>query len=133
MGQLNIFSGLDNRLRAEGDGSIQIVEDEDAIGASVENILLTRRGERVMRRGFGSRIVDLLFEPIDSITSGFIRLRTLQDIPANGEDRIVIDSVTINPDPDNGVYKVEIGYHLQNLPGRRFEFRRIFRATGEVT
>lgn len=133
MGQLSVYSGLDNRLRADGDGRLLVVEDEEAVGASVENILLTRKGERVMRRDFGAGILDLLFEPVDATTSAFIRLRTLQDIPANGEDRVIIERVTINEDPDNNRYDVTIAYRLRSLPGRRFEFRRIFRATGDVT
>jgi len=133
MGQLGIYSALDNRLRADGMGNILIPEDEDAVGASVENILLTRRGERVMRRDFGSRIIDLLFEPVDVQTSAFIRLNTLQDIPRNGEDRIIINKVDVQPDADRGIYEVVILYHLRSLPSRRFEFRRIFRSSGDVS
>ena len=133
MGQLDVYSALDNRLRADGDGNILVVTDEEAVGASIENILLTRRGERPMRRNFGTGMLDLLFEPVDDTTAGFMKLKTLQDIPANGEDRLIIEGVTIADDPDNGRYDVSIPYRLKSLPGRRFEFRRIFRATGDVT
>jgi hypothetical protein len=46
---------------------------EDAIKESMKAILLTRRGERVMRPDFGCGINDMVFNAIDSYTLNIIK------------------------------------------------------------
>lgn len=70
--------------------------DEDVIRTSIEMILLTRLGERVMFPEFGAFIPDLVFEPSDDVLA--ISLRALiQEEFLNWEDRATLAAVDVDP------------------------------------
>lgn len=53
-------------------------DDESILRTSIENILMTRFGERVMRPSFGSNVHDLLFEPSDEVLAVALRAAVQQ-------------------------------------------------------
>lgn len=48
------------------------IRDIQLVKLDILNHIFTRRGERVMMPGFGTRIPDLPFEPLDDITLGIL-------------------------------------------------------------
>lgn len=44
------------------------IQDIELVKLDLLNHIFTRRGERVMMPGFGTRIPDLAFEPLDGVT-----------------------------------------------------------------
>lgn len=48
------------------------IRDVELVKLDLLNHIFTRRGERVMMPGFGTRIPDLPFEPLDDITLGML-------------------------------------------------------------
>lgn len=56
-----------------GQGGVAMVEDVDEIKQSIEMILSTAQGERVMRPAFGSQLHELVFEPINLETMALAR------------------------------------------------------------
>jgi phage baseplate assembly protein W len=79
--------------------------DVDLVKKDLMNHIFTRFGERIMMPRFGTRIPDLLFEPLDSITIGIIHedLRAVIDFDPRvvvNEDDIDGDGIRLVPSVD---------------------------------
>ena len=76
-------------------GDVVVKKDADAIRQSVSNLLYTRIGERPFNEGIGTNLSNLLFEPLNSITAGFIsaEIRNVLDIY---EPRIEVEQIEVN-------------------------------------
>lgn len=104
----------DANLDVGVDSSLELVYNEDAINKSIVTILGTRRGTRVFRRGFGSYIYDLLFDPMDSATVTRIR-REIIDAIERWEPRISLEKTEVIPDYPEQQYFVELEYRIPAL------------------
>lgn len=67
------FSDLDHQLEPSDTGDIDIVKEARAIEQSFINILMTQKGERVLRPNFGTDFRRAVFDLNDSTSDGFIR------------------------------------------------------------
>ena len=74
---------------------------------SIEQILLTYKGERVMEYHFGSELDTDIFEPNESVTHNLISYQ-IKEALKKYEPRITVESVTLTEE-DNKVY-AEIVY-----------------------
>lgn len=81
--------------------------DEDVIRTSIEMILLTTPGERVMIPEFGSDLQALLFEPSDDVLAIALRA-AIQEAINEWEDRAQVSSVEIIPDETTVTIRVPI-------------------------
>ena len=93
-------------------GGVSIDEGRILVRQSIMQILGTRIGERVMRRDFGSRIYDLVFEPndplIDVQVEHYVRVAI-----ERWEPRVLVGPVTINRDQRlEGVLLIEVTYEI---------------------
>jgi len=61
-------------------GYPRIKEDIELIKDSIKQILLTRKGERVMLRNFGSNLHKLIFEPNDELLKELVRVEVEEAI-----------------------------------------------------
>jgi len=68
--------------------------DDDVLKTSIECILFTRVGERVMLRDFGSNIYQKPFDPNDKFLRNEI-IQELRDAIARWDDRIEIETVDV--------------------------------------
>ena len=75
-------------------GTLEPKSDEDILKSSVQWIVLTRLGERVMLPEFGSSLFDALFEPNDSTTAIDIT-RSVRSAVNRWDDRIIIEDVSV--------------------------------------
>lgn len=82
---------------AEG-GQAAMVQFEEDVRESILIILLTDRGERVMRPTFGAGLNSFLFEPINPTTTAALRER-VEDSLIDWEPRIDVIQVTVEPAP----------------------------------
>lgn len=94
---------------------LMVVKDFVAIKKSVENLLTTYPGERFFNPNIGSRVTQLLFEPIDFINATSIREEIEYTINAF-EPRVLLNSVNVGPNYDDDGYDVEIDYSIVGLP-----------------
>ena len=86
--------------------------DHAHIHESIRQILGTRKGERLMRPEFGTRLYELVFEPNDRLLYGLIRHEVVEALE-RWEPRIVIREVLIAPDEtDHHLVLVHISYRL---------------------
>jgi len=105
-----IYSDLHPELMLTELRDIFIVKNEQSIEASIQNILLTYPGERIMRPEFGSRIEEYLFENLTSEDDlVFIEMEVRQAIET-AEKRIKIVTVQAESVPDSFEIVVKVAY-----------------------
>lgn len=86
-----------------------VVKDKAAIAQAIQNLLFTRIGERVFQPDLGSRLLNLLFEPLDNATAALISLE-IRQVLERYEPRITVDRVIAYPDSEENGFQVELSY-----------------------
>ena len=104
------------------DGPFELVFNEDSIVKSLETCFTTPRFSRVFRRKFGSRLLSLLFEPLDQITADAIGFE-LKQVAEQWEKRISNINVVVIPDYDNQQYYVELTYTIPLLGNKMVNYK----------
>lgn len=97
--------------------TVELVEDETDIAQSIQIILNTTLGERVMQPDFGANLEDLLFEKIDITTLTIITNR-LKRAFLYHESRIKINDIDLTPDIANGILQVIVDYTVVSTNSR---------------
>ena len=101
-----------------GAGVITVKEEED-IKQCLEIILSTTPGERVMRPDFGCNMRDMVFEPINTSLTTYMRDQIEKAILYH-EPRIDLKRVAINTaDVFEGVVLIEIDYVVRTTNSRQ--------------
>jgi uncharacterized protein len=88
-----------------------VVKDKAAIAQAIQNLLFTRIGERMFQPNLGSRLLNLLFEPLDNATAALISLE-VREVLERYEPRISVLSVLVYPDSDENGFQVELSYSI---------------------
>jgi phage baseplate assembly protein W len=86
---------------------------DNAVIASLKNLIYTNFYERKFNPTIGSNIQALLFSPIDSITASVMQKEILTMI-ANFEPRVKVDELRVDADPDNYGFNVVIRFYVLN-------------------
>lgn len=109
-------------------GRIALSRRERDVEEAITMILLTAKGQRVMRPEFGCRIHELVFAPNDATTEG-LAIYYVEEALAMWEPRIEVLSVGAAPDPTAPErLLIEIEYEIKTTYDRRtlvFPFYRI--------
>jgi len=92
-----------------------VVKDFNAIKNSIMSLILTVPGERFFNPRIGSKIYDLLFDPMDFITSESIKSEIKYTIRAF-EPRVSLNNVLVQENYENNSYDIEIEYTVVGLP-----------------
>jgi phage baseplate assembly protein W len=90
-------------------------KDFSAITQSIKNLITTVPGERFFNPNIGSRIIDLLFEPLDFINADAIKSEVEYTIGAF-EPRVILKNVLVEENYSNNAYNIEIEYQVVGLP-----------------
>tara|TARA_R100001015_G_C4635230_1_gene204137 strand:- start:10268 stop:10675 length:408 start_codon:yes stop_codon:yes gene_type:complete len=91
-------------------GDISLKKEAAAIRQSVQNIIMTKKGEKPFNRGFGVGIRDYLFENISSSELDIAVLRSeIQTQLINFEPRVVLDEIIID---DSLIDRNELGIQI---------------------
>jgi len=91
-------SGLAFPPAADSHGAIAMVSYEEDIRQSIQIILATNPGERVMRPDFGAGLRDFVFEPADLTTVNRLSARVRESL-IDFELRISLQTVEVTIDP----------------------------------
>lgn len=86
---------------------------ENAVIASVKNLLNTNFFERPFNPTLGSNITALLFEPVDDVTASILQKEILTTL-TNYEPRAKIDELLVTADPDNNRFDVTLRFYIIN-------------------
>ncbi len=113
-----IGAGFAFPLRVNVQGGVQISTAQPNIEESIMIILRTNLGERVYRPNFGSRLSELVFEPLSTPTLLLIR-RYVEEALEMWEPRINLKQVSADPDPVKGKVDIIITYQPKNSPDFR--------------
>lgn len=91
-----------------------VVFDEEAVRQAIRRIITTRKGSRFFNRSFGSRIENLLFEPINELTAASIRSEVFLVLEIY-EPRIEIfyGSSDVTVDHESGCYRVDLVFRVR--------------------
>jgi phage baseplate assembly protein W len=113
-----IGSGLGFPLQINVQGGIQLSSNTPNIEESIIIILRTDLGERVYRPNFGSRLSELVFEPMNVQTLLLIRLY-VEEALEMWEPRITLKEIRADPDPIRGKVDIIIEYQPKGSPDTR--------------
>ena len=99
--------------------ALKMLEDEADIESSLEILLSTRLGERIMVPDYGCNLEELLFSPLNlSVNTYFIDF--IKTAILYHEPRIDAKKIEINPaDELNGVLLINIEYIIRSTNSRR--------------
>ena len=117
--------GLDAR------GRIALARQEVDIEQAIIMILLTPKGQRLMRPTFGYQIHDLIFAPNDAATAG-LAVYYIEEALAMWEPRIDVLNVEIDTDPKTPERMlITIEYRIKATRDRRSLVFPFYRIPGE--
>jgi Bacteriophage baseplate protein W len=112
-------------------GRVALSRRDRDIEEAMRIILLTPKGQRVMRPEFGCQIHDLIFAPNDATTSG-LAIYYVEEALAMWEPRIRVLDVAASPDDENdGRLNVRIEYEIKATYDRRSLVFPFYRIPGE--
>lgn len=90
-------------------GDLMVVKDSADIKQSIKNLLMTRKGERLFQSAIGTKLFDLLFEPLDFATASLIRDEILV-ILSNYEKRVSVQNLVVDTNFEDNGYDIELYY-----------------------
>ena len=96
------------------------VKDKAAIVQSIQNLLLTNKGERLFQPQLGSNLQKSLFEPLDYGTAGMIRGQ-VKEVIKRWEPRVIVEDVRCEPDFNTNGYEVELSYRIIGREDRQVQ------------
>jgi phage baseplate assembly protein W len=88
-----------------------VLRNSNAIARSIRNIIFTARGDKPFNPFFGSRVSELLFDPMDQITTLAIKTE-IEETIKNFEPRVNLKKVQVDPSYDDNEYGVVINYEI---------------------
>jgi uncharacterized protein len=109
-----IWSDLDCRLIVDAQGSIKKVINIDAVKVSIDNILRTAKGTRVMLRDFGCDLRSMLFENIDGSLTKLITDEIKRAINT-WDNRVIVNSIGYKADPDNNSVSISLKFSIRGF------------------
>jgi phage baseplate assembly protein W len=92
-------------------GDLQVTKEDAAVKQSVVNLLMTIPGERPFQSRLGSRISELLFEPLDYGIAAQIQ-DEIRTTLRNYEPRIGIVQLKVEPEYDQNSFTVHMEYEI---------------------
>jgi phage baseplate assembly protein W len=100
-------------------GRIALARNEQDVEQAIRMILLTPKGQRIMRPDFGCSIHELVFEPNNGTVAG-LAAYYVEDALTTWEPRIEVLDVKANPDPEDASrLLIEIDYEIKATHDRR--------------
>ena len=117
--------------RVDTRGRIALARQERDVEEAIRMILLTPKGQRVMRPDFGCRIHDLAFAPNNATLTG-LATYYIEEALEMWEPRIQVEEVSPRVDHDNPErLLIDISYRLKATADRRSLVFPFYRIPGE--
>ena len=108
------FEDTGNAAGEEPDRRLSPCTYEEHVRQSLRALLLTTRGERFMRPGYGSGLGAYLFESIDATTTSLIKSEVRSTVERY-EPRVVLTDVAVDHNArDPGVLRVSVYYRIKS-------------------
>ncbi|AFB15359.1 baseplate wedge subunit [Synechococcus phage S-RIM8] len=91
------------------------VTNENSIKQAIKNLILTVPGEKPFQPLIGSRVYELLFEPLDPFTMDAIRDEIINTV-TQYEKRVDLVNVFVTPIYENNKINVTVEYRVIGVP-----------------
>lgn len=102
-----------------GSKNVKMLEDEADIKSSLEILLSTRLGERVMVPSYGCNLDELLFKPLNLTIKTYVT-DLIKTAILYHEPRIDLNKVEIDPSDElNGVLLIKLDYTIRTTNSRK--------------
>ena len=88
-----------------------VLKNANAIARSIRNLIFTNRGDKPFNPFLGSRVNEMLFDPMDQISSVSLRSEIERTINSF-EPRVNLDKVTVTPNYNENQYDIVIKYQI---------------------
>ena len=88
-----------------------VLKNANAIARSIRNLIFTNRGDKPFNPFLGSRVNQMLFDPMDQISSVSLKSEIERTINSF-EPRVKLEKVTVTPDYDGNQYDVVLKYQI---------------------
>lgn len=105
-------TGLAFPFRLDGAQRLSLVSGAEDIQQSIQIVLGTAPGERVMRPEFGCRAHELVFEPYDTATEALL-IYFIEEALARWEPRIRIEKIEVEAHRHEGQVLAHIYYTIK--------------------
>src|SRR4249919_601475 len=106
--------------------TVEMVADEEDIKQSLNILLSTSLGERVMQPKYGCNLNDYIFEGLSSSTIGYIKERVANSI-LYYEPRIIAEKIDVTADDSTdlleGRFTISVEY---SIPGTNSRFNYVY-------
>ncbi|MGM0622188.1 MAG: GPW/gp25 family protein [Bacteroidota bacterium] len=100
-------------------GAVKMLEDEADIKSSLEILLATRPGERIMLPEYGCNLEELLFKPMNLTLKTYV-IDIIKTAILYHEPRIDVNKIEIDTANElNGVLMIKIDYTIRTTNSRK--------------
>ncbi len=94
-----------------------MIADEEDIRSSLEILLSTGIGERIMQPAYGCDLKRLLFEPLDTSLKAYMK-DLIETAILYHEPRIRLDDIALEARPDQGMIEIMLDYTIRTTNSR---------------
>lgn len=127
-----VGNGWSFPIGVDARGRVALSRREHDIEEAIRIILMTSKGQRVMRPEFGCQIHELVFAPNDATTAG-LAVYYVEEALRMWEPRIRLLDVTAAPDEANdGRLMIHVSYEVRSTYDRRALVFPFYRIPGET-
>ena len=110
--------------------SVKMLTDEADIKSSLEILLSTRLGERIMVPGYGCNLDELMFKPLNLTLKTFV-VDLIKTAILYHEPRIDVNKINIDPTNElEGVLLINLDYTVRTTNSRKNMVYPFYKAEG---
>lgn len=107
-----VWSDLHHEIIQDGQGQIKKVTNVGAVLASIDNILRTYRGERVMLPQFASGLRGMVFEGMNDTLLKYLT-QEVREMIQTWDDRVTVTEVEVSSDPDQQYIQLVVTFIIK--------------------
>ena len=108
-----IWSDLHQDIVADSQGKLKKVTNEDSVKTSINNIIGTFQGERIMLPEFASNLRSLVFErATQDLTDRFAL--DVKNMIEKWDDRVIVNTVSFSIDPDKHFVSITVLFMIKS-------------------
>lgn len=111
-----VWSDLEQNFVVDGHGSIRKVVNVESVFTSIDNILGTSQGERVMLPEFASTLSGIVFDPVNQITMDNLA-KSIRSCVEKWDNRVSITQVDFKGHADQNTIIATIIFRIKGYSG----------------
>ena len=113
--------------------SVKLIADEEDIKSSLEILLSTRLGERIMVPDYGCNLDELLFKPLNLTLKTYV-IDLIKKAILYHEPRIDVNKIAIDPVNElNGELLIKLDYTIRSTNSRKNMVFPFYKTEGSET